>query len=146
MPSLRSAYHVPWTSSGLLCLAWLRCDWRGRPLYSGVNGVLRLILSVTSLIRRPQSLIHDPIHRINHLSAFFIDEASSRVHSRSSIQSSSNPGAADGWPFFRALPLASHLAVTSDAWRDQRQSWTLSWQAKACAQPGDFTPRTKRYK
>jgi len=27
------------------------------------------------------------------------------------------------------LPLASHPAVTSDAWRDQKESWRLLWQA-----------------
>jgi hypothetical protein len=118
------------TSSGLLCPAWLRYDWRGRPLYSGVNGVPKLMVSGTNFVGCLWFFIRDPIHRNSRRSVFFNDEASSRVHSCSSVQSSRNPSLADGWPSLGALPLASHPAVTSDAWRDQRQSWTLSWQAK----------------
>jgi hypothetical protein len=57
-----------------------------------------------------------------------IDDASTRVLSRSPVHAFPGPAWGDGSPAPWALPLASHPTVTSDARRDWEQAWTLAWR------------------
>ncbi len=97
------------TPSGLSRSASLSRNRLGCPLYSGVLVSSR----VAESIRAPS----DPSRRLGQSScpAVFYDEASSRVHSRSSFRSFPSPVWCDDYALPWALPPASHLTAVRPA-------------------------------